>query len=254
MIKNKKQMKSSKYIRCSVLFILTALVTSCATSRVQTVETQKQTTPEQALQALKLGNERFATGRAMNRNRLEQAKKSATGQYPIAAVVACLDSRTPPEVIFDQGIGDVFVARVAGNVVNTDIMGSLEFATKVSGAKAVVVVGHTSCGAVKGACDHVKLGNLTGLLDRISPAITATKTAPGEPRTSKNLAFVDAVAAHHVLLTLKELRRNSPILAELEKQGAIVLAGCLYDLETGRVHFLTTESVAKQSVQQHSVF
>lgn len=239
MKKQMSHMKSSNRILSSSLLALATVLSSCATSHVQTTESQKQTTPAQAIQQLKAGNERFSTGRPIHRNLLEQAKKSAEGQHPIAAVVACLDSRTPPEVIFDQGMGDVFVARVAGNAVNPDILGSLEFATKVAGAKAVVVVGHTSCGAVKGACDHVKLGNLTGLLDRIAPAVAKTPTLPGESRTSKNHAFVDQVAAKHVELTLNEIRSKSPILADLEKKGSIALVGGIYDLESGKVNFLT---------------
>jgi carbonic anhydrase len=164
-----------------------------------------------------------------------QKRSSAEGQFPAAVVLGCVDSRTPAEILFDVGIGDTFNARIAGNVVNDDLIGSMEFACAVAGAKAIVVFGHTACGAVKGAIDDVELGNLTGLLARIKPAITAT-TFAGE-KSSKNAAYVDAVARTNVAVALDNIRRRSPILADLEKKGMVRVAGAMYDLATGRVEF-----------------
>jgi carbonic anhydrase len=167
---------------------------------------------------------------------LAQQRSSAPGQFPAAVVLGCVDSRAPAEILFDVGIGETFNARIAGNVVNDDLLGSMEFACAVSGAKAVVVFGHTACGAVKGAIDDVEMGNLTGLLARIKPAITAT-TFDGE-KSSKNAAYVDAVARTNVVVTLDNIRRRSPILADLEKKGSIRVAGAMYDLATGKVEFI----------------
>jgi carbonic anhydrase len=167
----------------------------------------------------------------------DQQRTSAAGQYPTTAVLGCIDSRAPAELIFDAGIGDTFNARIAGNVVNDDLLGSLEFACAVAGAKVVLVLGHTACGAIKGAIDDVEMGNLTGLLARVKPAITAT-TFTGE-KTSKNAAYVDAVAQTNVRLGLDNVRRRSPILADLEKKGTIQIVGAMYDLATGTVQFLT---------------
>jgi carbonic anhydrase len=170
------------------------------------------------------------------RDYLVEKRSSAAGQYPAAVVLGCLDSRVPAEIIFDAGIGDIFIGRVAGNVVNDDMLGSMEFACAVSGAKLVLVLGHTACGAVKGAIDDVVLGNLTGLLARIKPAIPATKF-DGE-KSSKNATYVDAVARTNVVLGLAEIRRRSPILEELEKKGSIQITGAIYHLATGVVEFL----------------
>jgi carbonic anhydrase len=169
-------------------------------------------------------------------NYLAQKRSSATGQYPAAVVLGCIDSRVPAEIVFDAGIGDIFIGRVAGNVVNDDMLGSMEFACAVAGAKVVLVLGHTACGAVKGAIEDVVLGNLTGVLARIKPAIPATKF-DGE-KSSKNASYVDAVARTNVVLGLGEIRRRSPILEELEKKGSIKIAGAMYDLTTGVVEFV----------------
>ena len=193
-------------------------------------------TPAQVIEELKKGNERFRAGKMAARNYLAEKRASAAGQYPAAVVLGCVDSRVPAEIIFDTGIGDVFVGRVAGNGVNDDMLGSMEFACGVSGAKLVLVLGHTSCGAVKGAIDDVVLGNLTGLLARIKPAIPVTKF-DGE-KSSKNASYVDAVARTNVVLGLGEIRRRSPILEDLEKNGKIKIAGAMYELSTGRVEFL----------------
>ena len=207
-------------------------------STIMTKESQASTTPAQALDRLKSGNARFVAGKSTRRDFQQQVAATAAGQYPFASVVSCLDSRTSTELVFDQGIGDVFNARVAGNVVNPDIIGSLEFASKVAGAKLIAVVGHTKCGAVKGACDRVDLGHLTGLLERIAPAVEATPTAAGEKRTSKNDAFVDRVAENNVRLMMDNIRKQSAILRELETKGEIRIVGGMQDLQSGKVSFL----------------
>ncbi len=193
-------------------------------------------TPAQILDELKKGNERFRSGKPTPHDYRDQKRSSAAGQYPAVAFLGCIDSRAPAEIIFDTGIGDGFNARVAGNVVNDDITGSLEFACAVAGAKVIVLFGHTGCGAIKGAIDDVEMGNLTGLLARIKPAITAT-TFTGD-KSSKNAAYVDAVARQNVLVGLDTLRRRSPILADLEKKKSLLLTGSMYDLATGGVEFV----------------
>jgi carbonic anhydrase len=205
-------------------------------SRALSKEERDRMTPDQVIAELQKGNERFRAGKPLPHDYVGQQGSSAAGQYPAAVVLGCLDSRAPAEILFDVGIGDTFNARVAGNVVNDDILGSMEFACAAAGAKAIVVFGHTACGAVKGAIDDVELGNLTGLLARIKPAITATKF-DGD-KSSKNAAYVDAVAKTNVVVTLDNIRRRSPVLAELEQKKAIRMAGAMYDLATGRVEFL----------------
>src|SRR6516164_743569 len=201
-----------------------------------TKEQRDSMTPSQIIDELKKGNERFRSGKMTSRDYLAEKRASASGQYPAAVVLGCLDSRVPAEIIFDTGIGDAFIGRVAGNVVNDDMLGSMEFACGVSGAKVVLVLGHTACGAVKGAIDDVVLGNLTGLLARIKPAIPATEF-DGE-KSSKNAAYVDAVARMNVVLGLGEIRRRSPMLEDLEKKGTIKITGAMYDLSTGMVNFV----------------
>jgi carbonic anhydrase len=202
-----------------------------------TKEQRDRLTPQQVLEELKKGNERFRTGKMIPQDYLDQQRTSAAGQFPAAAVVGCIDSRAPAELIFDAGIGDTFNARIAGNVVNDDLVGSLEFACSVAGAKLLLLFGHTACGAIKGAIDDVEMGNLTGLLARVKPAISAT-TFAGE-KSSKNAAYVDAVARANVRIGLDNIRRRSPILAEMEKKNAIQIVGGMYDLGTGAVDFLT---------------
>jgi carbonic anhydrase len=201
-----------------------------------TKEQRDSMTPSQVIDELKKGNERFRTGKMAPRDYLAEKRSSAAGQYPAAVILGCVDSRVPAEIVFDAGIGDVFVGRVAGNVVNDDMLGSMEFGCAVSGAKLVVVLGHTACGAVKGAIDDVVLGNLTGLLARIKPAIPATKF-DGE-KSSKTASYVNAVARTNVVLGLAEIRRRSPILEELEGKGSIKVTGAMYDLATGVVEFV----------------
>ena len=202
-----------------------------------TKEERDRLTPGQVIDELKRGNERFRSGKSVSRDYRDQQLASAAGQYPAAVALGCVDSRAPAEIIFDVGIGDMFSARIAGNVVNDDLLGSLEFACAVAGAKTIVLFGHTACGAIKGAIDDVEMGKLTGLLARIKPAISVT-TFTGE-QSSKNAAYVDAVARTNVLLGLDGIRRRSPILSDLEKKGTIQIVGGMYDLATGSVEFLS---------------
>jgi len=212
------------------------LAGAAAVSAVQTRDSQAAMTPAAALAELKAGNARFVAGRPLHRDFPAQVKATAGGQYPFAVVLSCLDSRQPGEIVFDQGVGDIFSARVAGNVLDDDILGSLEFACKVSGAKLIAVIGHSNCGAIKGAVDDVELGNLTGLLAKIKPAIDAVPAAV-QPRTTKNYEFVNAVSEANVKLVLQQIRERSPILRELLDQGKIGMVGGMYDLSTGLVEF-----------------
>jgi carbonic anhydrase len=211
---------------------------ACGTvsSSVQTKASQAAMTPQSALAELRNGNARFVSGKPLVRNLPAQVQATTAGQYPFAVVLSCLDSRQPIEIVFDQGIGDIFSARVAGNVLDDDILGSMEFACKVSGAKLIAVIGHSNCGAIKGAVDDVELGNLTGLLAKIKPAIDAVP-ADVQPRTTKNYAFVSDVSEANVRLVLKEIRERSPILRKMLDQGEIGLVGGMYDLSTGKVQF-----------------
>ncbi|WP_222982267.1 carbonic anhydrase family protein [Flagellimonas meishanensis] len=207
--------------------------------KAHTKETQAAMTPEKALQALKDGNQRFQQNKKANRDLLQQVKETKDGQYPFATVLSCIDSRVSSELIFDQGMGDIFSIRIAGNFVNQDILGSMEFACKLAGTKLVLVLGHTSCGAVKGACDHARLGNLTMLINKIEPAVYETKEPKDESlRNSKNLAFVDAVAVKNVELAIENIRGQSVVLKEMEDNGEIQIVGGMYDIADGKVHFL----------------
>ncbi|MDP4606032.1 MAG: carbonic anhydrase family protein [Flavobacteriaceae bacterium] len=203
-----------------------------------TAEQQARITPDQAVQLLRDGNKRFVENTKINRNLMEQVNQTSDGQYPFATILSCIDSRVSAELIFDQGIGDIFSIRIAGNIVNKDILGSMEFASKVAGTKAIVVLGHTNCGAVKGACDGVELGNLTHLLDKITPAMDLIDDPKEKSlRNSKNIDFVDAVANANVDRTVEMIRKNSPILAEMEQAGAIKIVSGMYDIQTGVVTF-----------------
>ncbi|HZI82520.1 MAG TPA: carbonic anhydrase family protein [Casimicrobiaceae bacterium] len=199
-------------------------------------EKREKLSPDDIIALMKKGNERFRRGKESPHDYLAQQKASAKGQYPAAVILSCIDSRAPAETIMDLGIGDCFNARVAGNIANEDILGSMEFACKIAGAKVILVMGHTACGAIKGAIDNAQLGNLTGLLAKIRPAVEATQYQ-GE-RSAKNYGFVDAVARKNVELTMVDIRRRSPVLADLEKSGSIRIAGAMYNLETGQVDFL----------------
>ena len=210
---------------------------AASSAATQTAQTQAAITPQKALQMLKDGNSRFLQGKLLQRDWMKQIKATAGGQYPYAAIVGCVDSRVPNELVFDQGIGDIFSVRVAGNVVNDDILGSLEFACAAAGSKLIVVLGHTECGAVKGACDDVVLDNLTQTLARIKLAV---KAVPGydSNRTSKNKEFVQAVTVKHVEQSVELIRRRSPILWAMIENGKVGLTGAMYDVHSGKVTFM----------------
>lgn len=206
--------------------------------KAQTKETQASLTPDKALEILKEGNKRFTKNSKADRDLLEQVKDTQGGQYPFAVILSCIDSRVPAEIVFDQGIGDVFSARVAGNIVDEDIIGSIEYGCKVAGSKLVLILGHTSCGAVKGACDNVELGNITSLVSKIKPAVAAVKEPTDESlRNSSNIEFVNEVSKTNVHHTLDNLRKQSPLLSEMENDGSIKIVGAMYDVSTGNVTF-----------------
>ena len=239
-----------------LLIALAFTLTACSSTQAQvqasydydptvalTAETQAALTPEQVLMRLKDGNQRFLDGTAVERDFMGQVRQTAGGQYPMAAILGCIDSRVPHEIVFDKGVGDVFSARVAGNFVNTDILGSLEFATAVAGSKVIVVLGHTECGAVKGACDHVELGNLTSTLANIAPAVYAVgDLVPGE-RTSANKAYVQAVADENVEMTVQNIVNRSPVIRGLVESGDLIVIGAMHDVATGGVMFMDETTV-----------
>ncbi len=207
--------------------------------KAHTKETQAALNPSGAIALLKEGNQRFVANKKAERNLLDQVKQTTSGQYPFATILSCIDSRVSAELVFDQGVGDIFSARVAGNIVNEDMLGSMEFACKLAGTKVIVVLGHTSCGAVKGACDDAKMGNLTELLSKIKPAVNAIKEPEDESqRNSKNSTFVNAVAEKNVHLTIDNIRMESAVLKEMEDNGEIAIVGAMYDIADGKVHFM----------------
>ena len=197
---------------------------------------QDQMTPEKALNILKEGNARFASKSMINRNLMEQVEKTSTGQYPYATILGCIDSRVPAEQVFDVGIGDIFNIRIAGNFVNEDILGSMEFATKLAGTKVIVVLGHTLCGAIKGACDDAKLGNLTGMLAKLMPAVKSVPNELGES-SSANTPFVLKAGELNVHQTVENIRNMSPVIADMESKGELKIVGAMYDIATGKVEF-----------------
>ena len=206
--------------------------------KAHTRETQATMTPQKSLQYLKEGNLRFQNNLKANRNLLEQVNDTSDGQFPFATILSCIDSRVSAELVFDQGLGDIFSVRIAGNFVNEDILGSMEFACKLAGTKLIVVLGHTSCGAVKGACDNAQMGNLTKLISKIKPAVQAVTEPKNETeRNSSNIQFVDNVAKKNVYLTIDRIHQESPILSEMEKNGEIMIIGAMYDINTGAVDF-----------------
>jgi len=205
--------------------------------KAQTKESQDQMTAASALQELKDGNQRFIQKKQLSRDLMQQLSETSTGQFPFATVLSCIDSRVSSELIFDQGIGDIFSVRIAGNFVNEDILGSMEFASKLAGTKLVLVLGHTACGAVKGACDHARLGNLTALINKIEPAVDAVKEPADESmRNSSNIDFVNDVAEVNVKMTIDNIRAQSQVLKEMEDAGKIQILGGMYDIKTGEVH------------------
>ena len=206
--------------------------------KAHTKESQNTMTPAKSLHHLKEGNARFQKNLKATRNLIEQVKDTGEGQFPFATVLSCIDSRVSAELVFDQGVGDVFSIRIAGNFVNEDILGSMEFACKLAGTRLVVVLGHTACGAVKGACDDAKMGNLTGLLDKIKPAVSAV-TFPEDKslRNSSNSEFVNKVSAKNVQLTIDRILKESDVLSKMHSQGEIQIVGAMYDVKTGAVTF-----------------
>jgi carbonic anhydrase len=202
--------------------------------RTQTKEIQENISPKKAHEILVEGNKRFVQNVKAQRNLKEQVLATSTGQYPFAVILSCIDSRVPAELVFDQGIGDVFSVRVAGNVINEDILGSMEYACKVAGSKIVVVMGHTKCGAVTAAYNGVEMGNITSLLSKIKPAVESSNKKPGASEESN----IEAVTVMNVNMSIKRIRKESPILAELEKNGDIEIVGAVYKVETGEVEFM----------------
>lgn len=206
--------------------------------KAHTKETQANINPATALQLLKEGNQRFQDNKAVSRDLLDQVKDTSGGQYPFATILHCIDSRVSAELVFDQGIGDVFSIRIAGNFINEDILGSMEFASKLAGTKIVVVLGHTACGAVKGACDDAKLGNLTAMLDKIKPAVEGVSSPQDSSlRNSKNIDFVNEVAKKNVELSIDRIMAESDVLADMKNNGEINIIGGMYDIQTGAVNF-----------------
>jgi carbonic anhydrase len=204
--------------------------------RTLTKEQRDKMTPNDAIEVLKIGNKRFVENLKINRNLLEQVNSSSNGQSPFAIILSCIDSRTSAELIFDQGLGDIFSCRIAGNIVNDDIIGSMEFACKVAGVKLIMVLGHTKCGAVQGACDNVELGRLTGLLEKIKPAVLEEKSVT-QDRNAKNIDFVDKVASINVDLMINQIAQKSSILKEMINDNKIAIIGGMYDISNGNVNF-----------------
>lgn len=220
------------------LFLSLRLIKTLNFPKMKTLtkEMQAAITPSKALELLKDGNKRFISNLKVNRNLLQQANETSDGQHPFAVILSCIDSRTSAELIFDQGLGDIFSVRIAGNVINEDILGSMEFGCKVAGSKIIVVLGHTKCGAVKGACDHVEMGNLTALLTKIRPAVD-DETTTKENRNSSNPEFVENVSVINVKRTVKSIMERSPILKEMIEKGEIGIVGGSHDITTGEVTF-----------------
>ncbi len=211
-----------------------------------TKEMQAAISPALALDLLKKGNERFINNLKLNRNLLEQANETSDGQHPFAVILSCIDSRTSAELIFDQGLGDIFSIRIAGNIINEDILGSMEFACKVAGAKFIVVLGHTKCGAVKGACDHVEMGNLTALLSKVQPAVYDEKTE-ADNRNSTNPLFVEKVSIINIKRTVKSILERSPILKEMIESGQVGIMGGSYDVANGKVSYFDDTLIINRS-------
>src|SRR6187200_1126103 len=218
--------------------------------RTHNKESQSTMTPSMAMEILKDGNKRFVSNLKFNRNLLQQVNETCDGQWPFATVLSCIDSRTSAELIFDQGLGDIFSVRIAGNIINEDILGSMEFACKIAGSKFIVVLGHTKCGAVKGACDHVEMGNLTALLAKLQPAINEETTTKRD-RNSRNSVFVENVSSINVCRTVNEIMQQSSILNEMIENGEIGICGAMYNVETGVVDFYTDTMIIKNRKLSH---
>ncbi len=221
--------------------------------RTLTKELRDALTPTMVIDVLRKGNERFVNNLKANRNLLQQVNETSAGQHPMAIVLSCIDSRTSAELIFDQGLGDIFSCRIAGNVLNDDILGSMEFASKVVGVKAVVVLGHTKCGAIKGACDRVRMGNLSTLLRKIEAAIEMERETVGD-RTSDNADFVERVAANNVMLVKRQILERSPILGDMIRASELALVGGMYDVDSGAVTFYDSQIVFGAHANAQMVF
>lgn len=236
-----------KTLFLAAMLAFSAYATARDLTKPLNAEAQAKLKPAEVIQLLKDGNLRFLDNKAVERDFLSQIKQTSTGQFPMATVLGCIDSRVPHEIVFDKGVGDIFSVRIAGNFVNSDILGSMEFATAVAGSKVIVVLGHTECGAVKGACDNVELGNLTSTLSNIAPAVYSA--APRhELRSSKNKAFVNDVAHTHVDLTARNIVERSPIIRDLVSQGKLVVIGAMHDVQTGKVTFFDDKIIDKKSL------
>jgi len=222
--------------------------------KAHSLDTQASITPAKALTFLKEGNLRFINNLKVNRDLLQQANETRDGQWPFAVILSCIDSRTSTELIFDQGLGDIFSIRIAGNVINTDIMGSLEFACKVAGSRLIVVLGHTNCGAIKGACDHVEMGNLTELLSKIQPAVyQETKTTDPSRRNSSNAKFVHNVTKLNVRRSVKTILNRSYILEQMVENGEIAIIGAMHHLDSGMVEFMDDTWVSSKKEIESNV-
>lgn len=232
-----RSLTRSFFVAALACLIWLPLSVTADSAGVQTMQSQAALTPDAALAMLKEGNKRFRSGEMRQRDYRAQVIATAQGQYPHSIVLSCIDSRAAPELLFDQGLGDIFAPRVAGNFVDAELLGSIEFAAAVAGAKAIVVLGHTECGAVKGACDNVEMGNLTQTLANIRPAVAAVKGFDGE-RTSQNKAFVDAVSHENVRQTVDNILTRSDALKGLVDSGKLKVVGAMYDVATGEVTFL----------------
>ncbi len=235
-------MKRIVFLISCLMAMLNAAYAQDVHISVITADKQQNITPQQVLQRLEEGNQRFVNGKMKNRNTLMQAHLSAAKQHPVAVILSCIDSRTPPEIIFDQGIGDIFSVRIAGNIQNSDILGSMEFGTKLVGAKLIAVIAHTNCGAMKGACQKAVLGHLTNLLQQIQPAVVQSEKELNTNDCQQD-KLIDQIAKNNVLLVMAEIQKQSPIIAKLIQEGKIGMVGGIQDLATGKVTFFDTDNI-----------
>lgn len=236
-----------KIIVAAALFAMSFSAVARDLTQPLNAESQAKLTPTEVVQLMKDGNQRFLDNKPLERNFMEQIKSTSGGQYPMATVLGCIDSRVPHEIVFDKGVGDIFSARIAGNFINSDILGSLEFATAVAGSKVIVVLGHSECGAVKGACDNVEMGNLTSTLSNIAPAVYAVGHKH-KVKSSKNKAFVDDVAHANVDMTVRNIANRSPIIRNLITKGDLIVIGAMHDVATGKVEFFDSKQLDQQSL------